>query len=89
MTPEDDVGERKAALVDENPDVLFADGLDAAFVGYARRCGQPTLAVYDFELCCKVIMERDGIDYDEAAEYLEFNSVGAWVGENTPLWLFR
>lgn len=78
-----------ALLAAENPDALLADGLEEAFVGFARRCGQPTLAVYDCELCVKVLMNRDGMDESEAWEYLEFNSIGAWVGEHTPIWLVK
>jgi hypothetical protein len=53
----------------------------------ARRCGQPTLAVYDYDLAVKKLIERDGMSYDEAVEWMEFNVVGAWVGPNTPVWL--
>jgi hypothetical protein len=31
----------------------------------------------------------DGMDYDEAMEFLEFNTLGAWAGEGTPLFLWR
>ena len=43
--------EIKAQITDENPDALFADGFDNALIGVARRCGQPSLAVYDREKC--------------------------------------
>lgn len=79
----------RAILEDENPEALLADGFEAALIGVARRCGQPTLAVYDYELGVKVLIERDGMTYEEAVEYLEFNTVGAWVGGNTPIWLVR
>jgi hypothetical protein len=77
-----------ALLAEENPEALLADGLEDAFVGLARHCGQPTLAVYDCGLCINILM-RDGMSEDEAEEYLEFNSIGAWAGEHTPLWLVR
>ena len=67
--------------------MLFADGLEAAFVGVARRCGQPDLAVYSIPLAIRVLVQRDGMSEEEAREYLEFNSIGAWVGEETPIWL--
>lgn len=76
-------------LKEENEEALFADGLDAALVGIARRCGQPTLAVYDYDKCVRIFMERDGMSYEDAIEWMEFNVVGAWMGENTPLWLYR
>lgn len=74
-------------LGEENPDALLADGFEDAMVGLARRCGQPTLAVYDYTLGVRVLMKRDGMSYEEAVEWMEFNVVGAWMGANTPVWL--
>jgi hypothetical protein len=69
-------------------DILLADGLEDAFIGVAERCSQPPLAVYDADKCIQVMM-RDGMDYDEATEFFSFNTLGAWVGEMTPLFLWR
>jgi hypothetical protein len=81
--------ETRERLAEEAPEALLADGFDTALIGVARRCGQPTLAVYDYELGLQVLMERDGMTREEAIEYMEFNVVGAWVGEHTPIWLER
>ena len=67
--------------------MLFADGLEEAFVGVARRCGQPDLAVYSIPLAIRVLVQRDGMSEEEAREYREFNSIGAGGGEETPIWL--
>ena len=32
-------------------------------------------------------MKRDGMTYKEAVEWMEFNVVGAWVGETTPIFV--
>jgi len=76
-------------LSDENPEALLADGFEAAFIGLSRRCGQPTLVTYDYNLGVEVLIQRDGMTYEEAVEWMEFNVVGAWVGPNTPVWLVR
>lgn len=81
--------ELRELVAEENPEAFLADGFEEAFVGFARRCGQPTLVVYDIDKCVEVLMRRDGMSYEEAHEYLEFNSIGAWVGENTPVWFER
>jgi len=73
-------------IAEENPEALFADGLDDALIGMARRCGQPTLAVYDYEKAVGIFMARDGMTYEDAVEWMEFNVVGAWMGPHTPLW---
>lgn len=67
--------------------MLVADGFDDAIIGVARRCGQPDLVAYSYEKCVLVLIERDGATYEEAVEYLEFNTVGAWVGEDTPCFI--
>ena len=60
------------------------DGLDDAFIGVARRCGQPDLAVYSKSIAIKLLQE-DIKDHAEAQEYFDFNIEGAWVGDDTPL----
>jgi len=32
----------------------------------------------------RICMWRDGMSDDEAVEYIEYNCIGAWVGEQTP-----
>ena len=75
------------ALAEVDPDMLFADGFDDALVGYAELFGRPPLAVYDRAKCIDILMTRDGMDYDGAVEFFEFNTLGAWVGEHTPIFL--
>lgn len=77
------------ALADENADAVFADGFDEAILGIVRRCGQPSVVGYDYDACVQILMNRDGMAHDEAVEYLEFNTVGAWVGESTPAWISK
>jgi hypothetical protein len=67
---------------------LLADGFEKAFTGYFQRVGKPKVAVYDYEKCLKVLVERDGMGLSEADEYLQFNTVGAWVGEGTPAFMY-
>jgi hypothetical protein len=40
--------------------------------------------VYDKEKIALQFIE-DGMTYEEAVEYIEYNIEGAYVGENTPL----
>jgi hypothetical protein len=46
---------------------------------------EPVLAVYSYEKMLGVLVRRDDMDYDEAAEYISYNCLGAWVGERTPI----
>jgi hypothetical protein len=73
-------------IEDQNPDALTADGFDDAIVGMVRRCGMSPVVAYDYAKCID-ILGREGMTRDEAIEYLEFNTVGAFVGENGPVFL--
>lgn len=67
---------------------LTIDGFDDCIIGVASRCGQPDLIVYDFDKIIATLTEQ-GMDYDDALDYYEFNIAGAWVGEGTPLIMER
>lgn len=75
-------------LSEINPDALKADGLEKAFIGFVERCGQMPTACYDKP---KVIEDlvADGLTYEEAIEYFEYNILGAYVGEFTPFYLTK
>lgn len=65
--------------------VLLCDGFDDAIIGFSQRMNEPLLAVYSYDKMTEVLIERDGMTYEDATEYLDFNVVGAWVGEKTPI----
>jgi len=64
---------------------LLADGFDAALIGFSQRMNEPMLAVYSYEKMVQVLIDNDDLSYDDAVEYIDFNVVGAWVGEQTPI----
>ena len=70
---------------DDEPEILFADGYDKAIAGVVWD-GERTRVVYETEEILKILME-DGMTYDEAAEYFDFNVAGAYMGVYTPLYL--
>lgn len=75
-------------MQDHNPDALVADDFADAFVGVSYRCGKDSLAVYSVPRCIDILMKRDSMTYEEAAEFFEFNVAGAWLGDGTPIWLY-
>ena len=71
-------------ISEEHPDLLTLDGFDEAVIGIVERAG--LLAVcYDRNKILKILM-RD-MNLDEAMEYYEFNILGAYMGEHTPVYL--
>ena len=67
-------------------DTLVADGFDEAIIGIGRQFNK-NLVIYDEDKCIEILMERDGMSEEEAIEFFEFNVVGAYVGEYTPIYL--
>lgn len=72
-------------IAEIDPDVLVLEGFDDAIIGFAQRCGQPVVAVYAYDKIIEILCERDNLDADEAAEFVAFNVVGAWLGPRTPV----
>ena len=70
-----------------NDGLVTADGFEGAFIGTCEVFGRPPLAAYDREKCLQILIERDGMDYEEADEYFEFNVAGSWVGDGTPVYV--
>jgi len=64
-------------------DALLVDGFEGALIGYCQQFNK-TVALYDYDKCIKILMQRDGMDWDSAVEFFEFNTLGAYVGEKTP-----
>ena len=67
---------------------MKADGFNDAIIGVAERCGSDDILVYDAEKCIEILVERDGMSYEEACEYFSFNVSGAYVGEGTPTFVW-
>ena len=74
-------------LFEMNPDALFADGFEDAVLGYTLNHHHAHVVVYDWEKCVAILMERDGMDEHEAIEFIEFNTLSAYVGESGPLFV--
>jgi hypothetical protein len=73
--------------ISAEPDsLLFADGYDEAIVGIGV-CQGVEIVVYDTANVLRVLRRRDGMTQSEAEEFFEFNVLGAWVGERTPLFI--
>jgi hypothetical protein len=72
-------------LSETHPDVLLMDGLDDAIIGTSQRINEPVLAVYSWEKIINILVERDDMDFEDAVEFVDFNILGSWVGESTPI----
>ena len=81
MTPEE--------VAEYNEEALIVDGFDKAIIGVAERINLGPVAAYDVETILEILMERDEMDYEEALEYFNYNIIGSWMGENTPVFIYK
>jgi|TARA_R110000868_G_scaffold8216_3_gene42949 hypothetical protein len=74
-------------LKEEYPDVMTMDGYDDAIIGVVERIGLEVVC-YDLDKVIEILMKQ-GMDEEDAWEWYQFNMVGSWVGEKTPVFLQR
>jgi formylmethanofuran dehydrogenase subunit E len=63
---------------------LTADGFENALVGCTY--GGNVVAVYDINKMIEILVD-EGMEHEDAVEFLDFNVVGSYVGEKTPLYV--
>jgi hypothetical protein len=74
----------ESIIEDINPKSLLADGFEDALIGHEATGG---CAVYCYNRCLDILMERDQMTYEEAHEFMEFNVVCAHMGDFTPIFI--
>lgn len=72
-------------LNDIKESVVLMDNFDEALIGLSQRINEPLLAVYSWEKMIDVCVARDGMSYEDAIEYIDYNCIGAWIGDQTPI----
>lgn len=73
-------------LADIDDNILIADGLAHAFIGLSAT-PNGNVAVYSTERIISNLMEKDFMDFETAEEYMQFNIIGANVGQRTPIFV--
>jgi hypothetical protein len=91
MTEEKIHPKRQALLAQieaqELEDILLVDGHDQAILGLVDvNFGERTVVAYSSHLIVEQLV-LDGMEWDEAREFFDFNIRGAWLGPNTPLFV--
>lgn len=69
----------------EDNECLLADGFNQSLVGITQ--GVNPVAIYDINLMVNHLVDQHEMTPDDAIEHLEFNVVGAYVGEKTPMYV--
>lgn len=62
---------------------LKADGFDEAVIGL---CYVSQRLIYSINKCIDILVEEHEMEYEEALDYFYYNTAGAYVGEQTPIY---
>jgi len=73
------------SITEFNPEAKLADGFDDSILGYDTK-GR---VIYSINSILDTLVNRDGMDYDEAQEYFGFNIECAYVGDYTPIYMYE
>ena len=66
--------------------VLEPSQFDEAIIGTVQRVDRSPVVCYSVDKIVEILME-DGMSQEEAYEYYEYNILGAYIGEGTPMFL--
>jgi len=61
---------------------LKMDGFDNAVIGIDERTMR---LIYSERICIEILMQEQDMSIEDAIEYFEFNTKGAYFGEKTPI----
>ena len=66
------------SIIFENPDY------DSAIIGYEENSQR---IIYDYEKMTEHLMDKEGMTYEEAVEFIDYNTVQAcaYMGNNAPI----
>ena len=67
-------------------ELIFADGFDDAIIGVATGFDSARV-VYCYASMVEVMMKDNNMSYEDALDWVEFNTIGSYVGENTPIYV--
>jgi hypothetical protein len=87
---------KRAAImeqIDEETELMFLEPahlFDDAIIGISEPRGEfPPLVIYDSQRIVELLQEHEGMDWADAQEFYEYNISGAWMGNQTPLYVER
>jgi len=62
------------------------DVFNGAILYIGRRFNEEVV-VYDCDQCVDILIKRYGMSQDDAIEWMEYNVLGSYLGEQTPIFV--
>jgi len=78
------------AIAEDHPELMVLDPeyFDEAIIGLVQRINLDVVC-YDKDKVIELLCVKEGMTYEDAIEHFEFNIIGSWVGETTPVFLSK
>lgn len=71
---------KRKRILSIDPQATLWEGMDGAVIGITEE-GVPVYDIHKMEL----ILMQDGMDWETASEWVEYNILSAYVGDRTPI----
>lgn len=83
------IREELSDLYDDELLFLSEEEYDDAIIGVCEQFGSNIKVAYDGYKLLQIIMNVSNMDEESALEYLNYNIVGSYVGESTPVYIWK
>jgi len=65
------------------------DGFNDAILGVGEKAGEENpFMIYDYRKCVEILMTVNNWSEDDAVEWMDYNVICAYFGEDTPVFLY-
>ena len=68
--------------------MIKIDGHDNAIRGYGSRINMADCLIYDVDTIIDNL-STNGMTHEEALEWFDYNIIGAWMGDSSPVFLYE
>jgi len=68
-------------------DAVILDGFDNCIIGITEEFGVGPRILYSKDMILETLTENQNMTYHESLEYYEYNILGLYAGEQTPIFL--
>ena len=68
-----------------NPEAIYPTGFEEAITGIVSKDGTDVFVV-STRKCLDILMKRDDMTWEDAADYFEYNIHGSYMGKHNPVY---
>lgn len=74
-------------IIETVENAILLDGLNDAIIGVTEEFGNGPRILYDRDKILEILQTRDGMTYEDAFEFYDYNILGLFASEQNPIFL--